>query len=147
MIWPCQRPLKSLKYKTPFDILKEFYEKEPALFYSNPCHKIMGLNILIEDTGSGTALIQQLRHEKINCTAIKPIGDKIERLASASIAFEQRRIFFPQNASWLPELERELLGFPKTKHDDQVDSVSQFLNWALTDGRYFVGSGRTIGYY
>jgi hypothetical protein len=33
-----------LKYKTPFDILKEFYEKEPALFYSNPCHKIMGLN-------------------------------------------------------------------------------------------------------
>ncbi|MFN7225818.1 MAG: IS481 family transposase [Holosporales bacterium] len=39
-----QRPLKSLKYKTPFDILKEFYEKEPALFYSNLCHKIMGLN-------------------------------------------------------------------------------------------------------
>ncbi len=103
--------------------------------------------ILIEDTGSGTALMQQLRHEKINCTAIKPIGDKIERLASASIAFEQRRLFFPQNASWLPELERELLGFPRTKHDDQVDSVSQFLNWALTDGRYFVGSGRTIGHF
>jgi predicted phage terminase large subunit-like protein len=103
--------------------------------------------ILIEDTGSGTALIQQLRFEKISCHGVKPIGDKIERLAAASIAFEQRRVHFPADASWLPDLERELLGFPATKHDDQVDSVSQFLNWALTDGRYFVGSGRTTGYY
>ena len=103
--------------------------------------------ILIEDAGSGTALIQQLQHEMIYCRGVKPVGDKTERFASASIAFEQGRVFLPANATWLPELERELLGFPATKHDDQVDSVSQFLNWALTEGRNTVRNGRLIGTY
>lgn len=38
-------------------------------------------------------------------------------------------MFLPKEAPWLPTLERELYGFPETTHDDQVDSVSQFLNW------------------
>jgi predicted phage terminase large subunit-like protein len=75
------------------------------------------------------------------------VGDKVERLATASIAFEQGRVYFPAHASWLPDLERELLGFPATKHDDQVDSISQYLNWALTEGRYVVGYARAIGMY
>lgn len=92
-------------------------------------------HILIEDTGTGTALIQQLKHERIACIGIKPNGGKVERMHSASIAFEQGMVFFPKEEPWLDSLERELLGFPATKHDDQVDSISQFLNWALTNGR------------
>lgn len=33
---------------------------------------------------------------------------------------------------WLPELQRELLGLPRPPHDDQADSVSQFLRWAVS---------------
>jgi predicted phage terminase large subunit-like protein len=47
-------------------------------------------------------------------------------------------VFFPERAPWLPELEAELFAFPGSKHDDQVDSISQALNvhdpsliWAL----------------
>lgn len=98
--------------------------------------------ILIEDTGAGTSLTQQLKHDRIPCVGVKPNGSKIERMQSASIAFEQRMVLFPKFAPWLNELERELLGFPATKHDDQVDSISQFLNWALTDGRRMGNGGR-----
>ena len=36
---------------------------------------------------------------------------------------------FPKSALWLNGLKAELLGFPNVKHDDQVDSVTQALNW------------------
>lgn len=98
--------------------------------------------ILIEDTGAGTSLLQQLKEERISCIGIKPHGDKVERMQAASIAFEQGNVLFPKSAPWLDELEREILGFPSTRHDDQVDSVSQFLNWALTDGRRMGCGGR-----
>jgi len=34
-----------------------------------------------------------------------------------------------KGASWLAEFLIELLAFPNGRHDDQVDSVSQFLRW------------------
>jgi predicted phage terminase large subunit-like protein len=39
-------------------------------------------------------------------------------------------VHLPENAPWLGEFLTELLAFPKGRHDDQVDSVSQFLKWA-----------------
>ncbi len=102
---------------------------------------------LIEDKGAGTSLIQQLKSEGVYPTGINPIGSKIERFSSASAAFEQEQVFFPLEASWLHCLEQELLGFPATKHDDQVDSVSQFLNWVLDRSLKEVRVGTTIGLY
>jgi len=39
-----QRLLKSLKLKTPWGSIIEWYQKEPLLFKQNPHHKIVGLN-------------------------------------------------------------------------------------------------------
>jgi phage terminase large subunit-like protein len=36
-------------------------------------------------------------------------------------------VLFPKNAPFLPELLRELLAFPMSRTDDQVDSISQAL--------------------
>jgi hypothetical protein len=36
----------------------------------------------------------------------------------------------PAEPPWRNEFLLELLAFPNSKHDDQVDSVSQFLGWA-----------------
>jgi len=44
LYYSLKRPLKSLKYKSPYDILIQYYEKDQTKFHSNPCHKIMGLN-------------------------------------------------------------------------------------------------------
>lgn len=41
-----QRPLKALKFKTPWQAIEALYAKTPSHFLSNPQHKIVGLNIL-----------------------------------------------------------------------------------------------------
>ena len=44
------------------------------------------------------------------------------------------------DAPWLPEFKRELVSFPASKYDDQVDSVSQFLEWmSEPQGRLAMG--------
>ncbi len=43
-------------------------------------------------------------------------------------------MFLPQEATWLAEFESELLSFPNSKHDDQVDSMTQFVRWATRGG-------------
>ena len=45
--------------------------------------------------------------------------------------FEAGLVLFPQNAPFLPELLAELLTFPQSKNDDQVDSISQALSYKL----------------
>ena len=90
-----------------------------------------GAALLIEDKGSGTSLIQDLRAENRAAIGIAPEGDKITRLSRVSFLFAAECVFFPREASWLGALKSELLGFPNLRHDDQVDSVTQALNWIL----------------
>ena len=85
--------------------------------------------ILIEDKGSGTSLIQDLRANNVAVIGINPDGDKLTRVAKISAQFEEGSVFLPTKAAWLSSLKAELLGFPNVKHDDQVDSVSQALSW------------------
>ena len=85
--------------------------------------------LLIEDKGSGTGLIQELRASNVAVIAINPQGDKQTRVANISARFEAGAVFFPKSAPWLDALKAELLGFPNVKHDDQVDSLSQALSW------------------
>jgi len=89
-------------------------------------------SIIIEDKGSGTALIQQLRaeHNRITRpTAFLPKEDKVTRLHAQSARIEAGHVWLPDNASWLEDLRIELSSFPNGRHDDQADSISQFLSW------------------
>lgn len=87
-------------------------------------------NILIEDKASGSALIQDLRQNNFyNIVPINPKLDKVTRFSACSVMFENGTVMLPKYASWLTDLEHELLNFPNSPHDDQVDSISQFLNW------------------
>ncbi|MAG34358.1 MAG: terminase [Deltaproteobacteria bacterium] len=92
--------------------------------------------VLIEDAGSGISLIQELRHEgKVRPVAIKPDRDKISRLEGQSAVIEAGHVFLPAKAPWLDDFVSELLAFPFGRYDDQVDSLSQFLNWAAAQHR------------
>ena len=87
--------------------------------------------VLIEDKASGQSIIQDLRAEsKLPIIAINPKDDKITRLARVSPLIEAGKLLLPQLAKWRSELESELFSFPNSKHDDVVDAISQFLNWA-----------------
>jgi predicted phage terminase large subunit-like protein len=86
--------------------------------------------ILVEDAVTGTALVQELREEIYSIIPVKPVGDKVTRMAVASAKIEAGQVFLPEQADWLPDLEAELFAFPGSRHDDQCDSISQ----ALFDG-------------
>ena len=85
--------------------------------------------ILIEDAGSGTSLISDLREQNIRAIPIKPLGDKIVRMATQAAKIEETRVCLPLHAKWIEDLRTELLAFPHGAHDDQVDSISQALYW------------------
>lgn len=86
--------------------------------------------ILVEDKASGQSLLQDLRRETMEgVVACKPFKDKIVRLSAVSALIEAGRVLLPAKASWLPDYEAEMMGFPNMKHDDRVDSTSQFLKW------------------
>lgn len=87
--------------------------------------------ILIEDSSNGTPLLQLLLSQsRLNAIGIKPQQDKEARVIGISAAFESGKVKFLKDAPWLPDFERELLEFPNSRHDDQVDALSQALNWA-----------------
>jgi predicted phage terminase large subunit-like protein len=88
--------------------------------------------VLIEDKSSGTQLIQDLRNEGVlDVVEYKPPSgaDKIMRLHACSDRFENGRVILPERAFWLDEYITELIGFPGVKHDDQVDSTTQALDY------------------
>ena len=101
-------------------------------------HKLIALarehapnEILIEQAGPGLHLVQELRakpeagvHVPIG---IKPEGDKIVRMEAQCARFEAGQVFLPKEAPWLSAFLHEILAFPNTRYDDQVDSVSQLL--------------------
>lgn len=89
--------------------------------------------LLVEDKGSGTQLIAQLLEEDApglpRPIARTPKEDKATRMAAQTVRIEQGYVHIPIEASWLAAFRSEMLQFPNGKHDDQVDSVSQFLQW------------------
>jgi predicted phage terminase large subunit-like protein len=86
--------------------------------------------VLIENKASGMQLLQELIHEGAHgVTAYEPEGDKIMRMHAQTAMIENGFVYLPKKAPWLTEYLHELSTFPNSKHKDQVDSTSQFLDW------------------
>jgi predicted phage terminase large subunit-like protein len=83
--------------------------------------------VLVEDTGAGTSLVQELLGEVDGILAVKPYCDKTTRMSVVSAKFESGLVFLPERAPWLADFEAELFAFPGSRHNDQCDSVSQAL--------------------
>ena len=95
--------------------------------------------VLIEDKASGTQLIQELISDGCyGVTRYQPTTDKIMRLHAQTALIENGFVRIPEDASWLAEYLHEITGFPNGKHDDQVNSTAQFLDWFK---RPFPGQG------
>ena len=93
--------------------------------------------VLIEDASSGRSLLQSLHAE--TDVPVKPIPvdkDKVTRVAWVTSYIERGRVYLPDDAPWLGEFLKEILAFPNGKHDDQVDSLSQFLRWTMHIDQY-----------
>lgn len=60
---------------------------------------------------------------------VPPVNSKVSRLWALTPLFQQGRVFLPEDAPWLNDYVKELTSFPRGRHDDQVDTTSQFLAW------------------
>jgi hypothetical protein len=74
---------------------------------------------------------------RFNPSRYEPKCDKIMRL-HAQTALIENLVYIPETAPWLTEYLHEMTIFPNGKHDDQVDSTAQFLDWFK---RPFPGQG------
>jgi predicted phage terminase large subunit-like protein len=50
-------------------------------------------------------------------------------LHAQSARIEAGHVWLPERAPWLEDLRAEIASFPNGRHDDQVDSIGQFLSW------------------
>ena len=91
--------------------------------------------IVIEDKAVGPELVevldQKLAGSGIRIVKSNPQGtSKLERAIAVQPLFEAGRVFFPHERyhGWVRRtLLPEILGFPKSHHDDQVDAMTQAL--------------------
>ena len=77
-------------------------------------------------------MIQELRAEQFSLVQAAPAidGDKVMRLRAQTAKIEGRFVLFPMEAHWLDTYLTELLTFPNSKYDDQVDSTVFALAWS-----------------
>ncbi|WP_265030001.1 phage terminase large subunit [Wolbachia endosymbiont (group A) of Philonthus cognatus] len=86
--------------------------------------------ILIEAKTSGQQLVQELKtNSDLPIIEIVPHDDKLTRFHQIVPIIESGKVFLPHQAVWLNDFEYEILMFPETRHDDQVDSTVQYLQW------------------
>lgn len=88
--------------------------------------------VLIENASSGIALWAEFRADG----PFRPImwdvaKSKEERLIAQTGQMESGRVVLPHEAPWLDDYCRELLAAPNGRYWDQVDSTTQFLEFAL----------------
>jgi predicted phage terminase large subunit-like protein len=86
--------------------------------------------VLIEATGQGPALISDLKPQNgMEVVPITPAGDKVERLRKHRGTIRRGLVQLPQGAPWYDEFISEATQFPYGPFDDQMDALSQYLNW------------------
>jgi predicted phage terminase large subunit-like protein len=130
--------LNVYRHKIEFPQLKRAVRELAALYRA----KI----VLIEDKASGSSLIQELRAEHFSLVQAAPAmdGDKVMRLRAQTAKIEGGFVLFPKQAHWLEVYLSELISFPNSKYDDQVDSTVFALAWVTLNPPYPVWTDQSI---
>lgn len=84
---------------------------------------------IVERKANGQAVIDTLNSEIGGIVAYSPKESKEARLQLVLPYFEAGNVFFPNQEiePKIEEFEQQLLRFPKTTHDDFVDTITQYL--------------------
>jgi predicted phage terminase large subunit-like protein len=86
---------------------------------------------LVEDKANGPAVISALKHKISGIVAVNPSGGKLARAYAAQPAQEAGNIYLPSpdRCPWVEDFIEELAAFPEGEHDDQVDMLTQAVNF------------------
>jgi len=91
-------------------------------------------HVIVERSSNGLPLVQQLAREgPFRANAWPPTGirqqDKAERLLAQTGQIEEGRVWLPPQLDGLDGFLSELRAFPNGRHDDQVDALTQALEF------------------
>ena len=88
---------------------------------------------VVEDTGHGTALAQELRLDTKYKPSVIAVGtgniNKAVRASANTDILEAGEVYLPVAADWLLDFENEMANFPNGKNDDQVDTLTILLDY------------------
>ena len=91
--------------------------------------------VLIEDKSTGTSLLSDLPYvlgvncPKLTAIPVKAGDNKKKRAARAADVMRYLNNVLPIHSHWKDKFLKEILFFPNSAYDDQVDSMSQFYNY------------------
>lgn len=89
-------------------------------------------HVIIEKAGSGYSLWQEFRRTtKFTVVGWPTSSNSAERLLAQSGQIEEGRVWLPAQLAGLDEFIHELKGFPAVTHDDQVDTLTQVLEYIM----------------
>lgn len=95
---------------------------------------------VVEDKANGPAVIASLRHQIPGIVPEEPDGSKPARAAAITPLQYAGNLWLPASAlaPWADELIEEAAAFPKGKHDDQVDAMSQGVKRLILDPLIYI---------
>lgn len=107
--------------------------------------------VLVEDKANGSAIIDSIKGIIKKVIPISPTGSKEERAEATAPHWEAGNIWLPHPsiAPWVEDFVNEHKVFPNGKHDDQVDSGTQAVEYLDNVGSTSmkeVNSGKTTRY-
>lgn len=102
-----------------------FVETKKTLIELN--QKFRPKSTLVEDKANGSAIIDELKNA-MTLIAINPKESKLSRTNSICPMLEAKQVHLLK-ANWNQDFIDECASFPNGAHDDQVDQMTQFLNW------------------
>lgn len=97
-------------------------------------------HVIIELDTIGRHLFSQLQSNlhygkpkyRPKAVGMRPREGKVERMLGQVAKIESGLVRIPRSAEWLEAFLNEVSAFPNGRHDDQVDSLSQFLEYTGT---------------
>ena len=97
----------------------------------------MTRSVFVEDSANGPAVIDTLKHEIAGIIAVSPQGDKMQRAVACVPRVEAGNVYLPRptapngrrirERSWVDDFILQRGAFPKGRHDDDVDALTQLL--------------------
>lgn len=92
--------------------------------------------VLIEDKANGPAVLDALRDDVPGLLPILPDGSKVSRAHAVTALWAAGNVYIPdeEECPWVRDFVEELLSFPASGHDDQVDAMTQGLRYLKSHG-------------
>lgn len=137
--WNQRKPLHGkIVTQLPGELPVMFKERQKEAFglvdlIADTCKRYKVKRLLIEDKSRGHDVANEIRRlysrDNWGVQLINPVGDKVSRAHSIVPLFTDDCIWAP-DTKWSQLVISQCESFPKAAHDDLVDSVTQFLQWA-----------------